>query len=148
MAMMDPGESPKGISTTRLYGSAIAIVSGVYSLLASAGGGMMSGSMMGTTTSLSGWLMLVLGLVVLVHGVVLLTPAAARIGTASGPLMIGYAVLMLANQAVLGVWSGSRMGSGMEMMGDSMVAGMGWDAGMIALAALMLASGLIMTARN
>lgn len=141
MATMDTSDSPEGVSTTRLYGSAIAIVSGVYSLLASTTGGMM-----GTNAGLSGWLMLVLGLVVLVHGVVLLTPAAARLGAASGPLMIGYAVLMLANQAALGVWSGTRMGSGMGMMGDSMSAGMGWDAGMVALAALMLASGLIMTA--
>lgn len=50
---------------------------------------------------LSGWLILGLGLVVLVHGTVLLTDLADRLGTASGPLMIGYAAIVLLNQALL-----------------------------------------------
>lgn len=46
--------------------------------------------------------MVVLGLVVVVHGVILLTPYTGRLGTASGPLMIGYSLLMLLNQALVG----------------------------------------------
>ena len=136
-------------STTRQYGAAIALVSGLYSLISATGGG----GMMGTN---SGWLMLLLGIVVLVHGVVLLTPYANRLGSASGPLMIGYSLLMLLNQALVGTtgsmnWGmgggmGSGMGSGMSGgMGSTMTAGMTWDLGMVALAVLMLVSGVIMT---
>lgn len=129
------------VSNTRLYGASIAFASGLYSLWsASAANEMMT----------SGWLMLVLGVVVLVHGTVLLTEYADRLGTASGPLMIGYAAIMLLNQALLAngmLDDGSGMGTGMDGgMGESaMTAGMGWDAGMVALALLMLVSGLIMT---
>ena len=138
--------------TTRQYGAAIALVSGVYSLLSATGGtGMMSSN--------SGLLMALLGVVVVVHGVVLLTPYASRLGNASGPLMIGYSLVMLLNQALVGVtgsvnWGmGSGMGSGMNGgmsggMGSSMTAGMGWDLGMVALAVLMLISGVIMTNRR
>ena len=136
-------------STARQYGAAIALVSGLYSLVSAAGGG----GMMGTT---GGWFMLLLGVVVVVHGVVLLTPYASRLGAASGPLMIGYALLMLLNQAVVGTtgnmnWGmGSGMGSGMSGgtmggMGSAMTGGMAWDLGMVALAVLMLVSGVIMT---
>jgi hypothetical protein len=96
---------------------------------------------------------------VVVHGVVLLTPYADRLGNASGPLMIGYSLVMLLNQALVGVtgsvnWGmGSGMGSGMNGgmsggMGSSMTAGMGWDLGMVALAVLMLISGVIMANRR
>lgn len=55
----------------RLYGSLIALVSGGYSVYQSMTGPAMTGS---------AWLMLVLGLLVIVHGVVLLTPAVNRLG--------------------------------------------------------------------
>ncbi len=136
--------------TTRQYGAAIALVSGVYSLLSATGGTGMMGSN-------SGLLMALLGVVVVVHGVVLLTPYADRLGNASGPLMIGYSLVMLLNQALVGVtgsvnW-GMGMGSGMEGgmtggMESTMTAGMGWDLGMVALAVLMLISGVIMTNRR
>jgi hypothetical protein len=142
--------------TTRQYGAAIALVSGVYSLLSATGGtGMMESN--------SGLLMMLLGVIVVVHGVVLLTPYADRLGNASGPLMIGYSLVMLLNQALVGVtgsmnWGmGGGMGSGMNGgmgggmsggMGSSMTAGMGWDLGMVALAVLMLFSGIIMPNRR
>lgn len=134
-----------GLSTTRLYGSVIAIVSGAYSLwLATSGADMTN----------SAWLMLALGLVVLLHGVVLVTPLASSLGRASGPLMIAYAVVMLLNQA----WMTTDMGTGgMDGgMDGGMNGGMGGmdpamagpDAGMVAIAILMLASGIIMTVRS
>lgn len=96
----------------------------------------------------SGWLMGLLGVVVIVHGTILLTDLAARLGNASGPLMIGYAVVMLFNQAMLGTGmmdDGSEMGMSGDMGGSAMTTGMSWDAGMVALATLMLVSGVIMT---
>ncbi|WP_235063415.1 hypothetical protein [Candidatus Halobonum tyrrellensis] len=99
--------------------------------------------------------MALLGVVVVAHGVVLLTPYADRLGGASGPLMVGYALLMLLNQALVGAtgstnWGmGGGMGPGMDGgMGSGMTAGMGWDLGMVALAILMLISGIIMTNRQ
>ena len=132
------------VSNTRLYGAAIGVVSGGYSLWSAS-----TATAMGT----SGWLMALLGVVVLVHGVVLLTEYADRLGDASGPLMIGYAVLMLLNQALFGTGITGGMGNGMNggMGGGTMggttggTMGMGWDAGMVALAVLMLLSGVIMT---
>ena len=135
------------ISTMRLYGATIGIVSGLYS-------GYLS--VTGASMSTDAWLMLGLGAVVFVHGVVLLTPLAARLGAASGPLMIVYATLMLFNQLRLsaggtgtggmdggmGGMEGSMNGAGSEM------AAMGGDGGKVAIAALMLASGLIMTLRS
>lgn len=127
------------VSNTRLYGAAIAFASGLYSLWsASSASGMVTSS----------WLMGSLGVIVIVHGAVLLTDYADRLGSASGPLMVVYAVVMLLNQALLGTGmmdDGSRMGTGGGMGGSGMTAGMGWDAGMVALAVLMLISGLIMT---
>lgn len=128
------------VSDTRLYGGAIGIVSGGYSLWSAS---------MATAMGTGGWLMAVLGVVVLVHGALLLTEFADRIGDASGLLMIAYSVLMLLNQALLGseMMDGMGMGgTGMDqrMMDGSTVAGMGWDPGMVALATLMLVSGVIM----
>jgi hypothetical protein len=137
-------------ATTRQYGAAIALVSGIYSLVSATGGTGMMGSN-------SGLLMAILGVIVVVHGVILLTPYATRLGKASGPLMIGYSLVMLLNQALVGVtgsanWGmgmGSGMGSGMDGgMGSTMTVGMGWDLGMVALAVLMLISGVIMTNRS
>lgn len=53
-------------STTRQYGAAVALVSGVYSLFSATGDpGMMDSN--------SGLLMAVLGVIVVVHGAVILT---------------------------------------------------------------------------
>lgn len=155
------GMGRRSIPTASLYGAAIAVVSGGYSILASTGGtGMTTGA----------WIMLLVGVVALVHGIVLLTPVAGRLGTWSGPLMIAYAVVMLVNRAVLPMGSGGMMGSGMGgsagsggMGSGGMGGGMGFGGmmdgylgtmgpaggpGMVALALLMLASGLIMTVRS
>lgn len=103
--------------TTRQYGAAIALVSGLYSLLsATVGSGMMGSN--------SGLLMGLLGVVVVVHGVVLLTPYASRLGNASGPLMIGYSLLMLLNQLLVGVTGSADWEMGMDSgMGSGMNAG-------------------------
>ncbi|MEF8914998.1 hypothetical protein [Natronomonas sp.] len=127
------------VSNTRLYGASIAFVSGLYSLW--------SASMASRMVTRS-WLMGLLGVVVIVHGAALLTDYAEKLGGASGPLMIVYSVLMLLNQALLGTGvmdDGSGMGMSDGMGGSAMTAGMGWDAGMVALAVLMLVSGVIMT---
>lgn len=111
---------------TRLYACAIAIVSGIYSIASASPGG--QGPMpMGDSV------MLVLGVVVLVHGVALLTPLADRFGRASGPLMLVWAAIMVGNQALAATFTSA------PMMGDA-----SWDGGMVAIAVLMLASGLIM----
>lgn len=113
---------------TRQYASAIALVSGIYSVTSGIVGGM---AMM----PLSDSLMLVLGIVVITHGIALLTPLAERLGRASGPLMIVWAAIMLVNQLLAAAaMSGSTMAS--------------WDAGMVALAVLMLASSVIMSRRR
>lgn len=109
---------------TRLYASAIALVSGIYSVGSAIAGAM---GMM----PLSDSVMLLVGVVVIAHGIVLLTPLAERLGRTSGPLMIVWAAIMLANQLLTATTSGSMMVS--------------WDAGMVALAVLMLASGVIMS---
>jgi len=113
-------------SEARLYASAIAVVSGIYSIAAALAGGMPSMPM-------SASIMLVVGIAVLVHGIMLLTPAAERLGRASGPLMVLWAAIMLGNQALA-----ATSASG------SMMTSMSWDGGMVAIAVLMLASGLIM----
>ncbi|WP_336136885.1 hypothetical protein [Natronomonas amylolytica] len=127
------------VSDTRRYGASIAFVSGLYSLWSAS---------MASRMVTSGWLMGLLGVVVIVHGAVLLTPYAERLGSASGPLMVVYSLVMLLNQALLGTGmmdDGSGMGMNGGMGGSAMTAGMGWDAGMVALAVLMLVSGVIMT---
>lgn len=88
--------------------------------------------------------MALVGIVVLLHGAILVTRYADRLESTSGPLMIGYGVIMLLNQALLGtgmIGTGGRTGMGAGQMPGSM----GWDAGMVFLALLMLASGIIMT---
>lgn len=127
------GDPDEKLSTMRLYGSAIAIVSGLYAIyLSTAGAGMAN----------SAWFMLAIGIVVFVHGALLLTPAASTIGAASGPLMITYAALMLINQGWLASMDGAGQG-GMPMDGA-----MSWNVGMVAIALLMLVSGAIMTSRS
>jgi hypothetical protein len=133
-------ESSNGISVMRLYGAAIGIVSGIYS-------GYLS--VTGMSMSTGAWFMLALGAIVLVHGIALLTPVADRLGSASGPLMLVYAALMLLNQ--LRLETGTMLDGGMGGMDGGMntgMAAMGVDPGMVALAVLMLASGLIMTSKT
>jgi hypothetical protein len=144
--MNDQMGEARGVSTMRLYGASVALVSGGYSLYQATTGMAMSG--MGASGS--AWFMAALGVVVLVHGAVLLTPAVAALGRASGPLMVGYAVLMLLNQAWLataggGMAADGTMNGGMQ---SGMDTAMGADAGMVAIAVLMLASGVIMTQRS
>jgi hypothetical protein len=134
------------ISNTRLYGAAIAFASGLYALWSAS---------MATRMTTGGWLMAIVGVVVIVHGAVLLTDYADSLGGASGPLMIVYALVMLLNQFLLGAGvmnggtrSGSPMGMNGGMGGSPMTAGMGWDAGMVVLAGLMLVSGVIMTRKR
>jgi hypothetical protein len=114
------------LSDRRLYGAAIAFASGTYSIVSSLseGSGMMP---------MSDSAMLIIGVVVVAHGLWLLTPAAERHGAVSGPLMIVWAALMLANQAL---WA----------MSDSMMGSP--DGGMVTLAVLMLVSGVLMTYRR
>lgn len=121
----------------RLYASAIAIVSGAYSVYLATTDEAMAAPL----------LMSALGVVVVVHGIGLLTPSASRIASVSGPLMVIYALLMLANQAWMELDGGGGDGDMPGMM-DPPVDAMGWDPGMIALALLMLASGAIMTWRR
>ena len=123
------------LTPTRQYGAAIALASGLYSLFA----------MDGAMASAAGTVMLVVGAVAVVHGIVLLTPVADRLGNASGPLMVGYSLIMLVNQAVAmdSGRSSTDMGMGMDS-GSQIGEMMALDAGMVALAALMLVSGLIM----
>ncbi len=122
------------MSTMRLYGGAVAIVSGGYSLYLSTAVTMMSAP---------AWFMFALGLIVMVHGILLLTPLASRLGAGSGIAMTVYSVLMLLNQG----WM-LTMGTPIGMVGGAMTRSMGWNPGMIAIAALMLASGIIMTVRR
>ncbi|MFW5964378.1 MAG: hypothetical protein ACOCQM_05885 [Natronomonas sp.] len=136
-------EDSESVSTMRLYGATIALVSGLYSG---------SLSVAGMEMTFGARFMLGLGAVVFVHGVVLLTPAADSPGDASGPLMLVYAALMLLNQLRLQFSSGTGimndgMGGGMGG-GMGSAAMMGTDPGMVAIAALMLASGVIMTVRD
>lgn len=137
-----------GLSTTRQYGSAIAIVSGVYAI-GIPGAALLEMSDAGTMDPLGigGWVMLGVGVAALVHGVLLLTPVARGMGAISGPLMLVWSGIMLGNQlltATVPNWgmAGSGMGDGMDV---AMSASMDWDPGMVAIAALMLVSGLIMT---
>lgn len=129
------------VSNTQLYGAAIAFGSGVYSVWSTS-----TMSSMG----ISGWLMLLVGIIVIVHGAVLLTDYADRLSFASGLLMIAYSIVMLFNQVFLGIdmMDGSKgmgMSGGTGMGSSPMTAGIGWDAGMVILAVLMLVSGLIMS---
>lgn len=144
--------SNQSVSTMRLYGGLIGVVSGSYSVYLA-----VTGSAMTTAA----WGMLALGGVVLLHGLVLFTPAAARLGSASGPLMIGYSLLMLGNQALMSTGTGMAMNTddstgmdgmnsmnGMDGSSTAVDAAMSVDAGMVAIALLMLGSGLIMTVRD
>ena len=115
---------------TRLYAAAIAVVSGSYSMVSAFADGM--GSM-----PMSDSIMFLIGVVVTMHGLVLLTPAVVRLGRAGGPLMVLWSAIMLGNQAL------AAMTSSGSMRGAA-----AWDGGMVAIAILMLTSGLIMSRRE
>ncbi|MDQ4035760.1 MAG: hypothetical protein M3153_07500 [Chloroflexota bacterium] len=135
------------ISTTRPYASSIAIVSGAYAV-GSATVAMMRAPAMSelpAALSIGGWVMLAVGMAVLAHGIVLLTPRVNLLERASGPLMVLWAAIMLLNQGLLAAVPGWGMTGALgDTIGSPMTFGMGWDAGMVAIAILMLASGLIM----
>ncbi len=122
------------MSTMKLIGSIIAIVGGGYSIYFSTTSATMNTSM---------WLMLVLGLIVFIHGVLIMTRFASRLGRGNGVAMIIYSVLMLANQ----VWMETRE-TPIGMNGGEMAESTSWDPWMTVIAVLMLASGLIMTVRR
>lgn len=105
-------------STMHLYGGAIGVVSGTYSLVP----GM---NMMNAMPLLSS----LIGLAALAHGILLFTAHADRIDRYNGPLMVAYAAGMLL------VSSTAWMQPMREMTG------------MVPLALLMLVSGLIMMDR-
>lgn len=125
--------------TTRWYGSLIAIVSGVYAIgMATWGAGMGTGD----------WFSLILGVVVLAHGVALVGRLSSGLDAASGVLMIVYAVLMVLAQGWAVTMGGRGMSGGAmggQMMGTMGWSTMAWDPGMTAIAIVMLGSGLIMT---
>lgn len=125
------------VSDTRIYASAIALASGVYSLWSAS---------TASRPSTVAWVMGVLGLIVIVHGATLLTEYADALGSASGPLMVGYALVMLLIQAVsgTGMVAGPGMGMGGRMDGGVGMTAAGWDLAMVLLALLMLTSGLVM----
>lgn len=78
---------------------------------------------------------------------VLLSPAVNRLGTASGPLTIGYAVVLLPDQALMA--TNGAMDDGMDSgMGSGMDGGIGIDSGTVAIAVLILASGVVMALRR
>jgi hypothetical protein len=128
-----------GLPATRLYGSSIAIVSGIYSVAGPLSVQLGARGMMGPALGIGGWVMMAVGVLVLAHGVVLLSPYAARLGRSSGALMVIWAAIMLLNQFLTSVMPGT--------MGPSMTTLMSWDPGMVAIAVLMLISGLIMLQR-
>ncbi|MBS1263530.1 MAG: hypothetical protein MAG715_00713 [Methanonatronarchaeales archaeon] len=107
-------------NSTRLYGGSIAVISGGYSAYLSAGvGGVASTSM------------LLLGIVVLVHGLAVLSGYGGP-GGLSGPLMMLWGVLMLSIQAAA--------------LAMPMSVAMTLAPGMVTMGVLMLVSGYIMTA--
>jgi hypothetical protein len=132
--------------TTLIYAVAIALVSGGYSLLVGLAGIDVSFGMSGPQIEIvtSVWIMLLLGIVVLVHGVALLRLSGGRFGTISGLLMIGYSIVMILNQALVGTGIFDGSGTAASSMGSGTVVGTSWDGGVVALAVLMLISGILM----
>ncbi|MFB6203945.1 MAG: hypothetical protein ABEK01_05635 [Candidatus Nanohaloarchaea archaeon] len=110
------------ISTQRLYGGSIAVISGIYSIYVATFG--VTGSMAVM------WLMFILGLITSVHGALILTGYTGMIDPYSGPLMMAYSVFMAVNQIVSWISRGSI------------------SQGMMALAVMMAFSGAIMTVRE
>lgn len=112
--------SVKESEAAPLYGGAIAVVSGTYSVYQSTMG---MGRAMATATG-----MLAIGVVVLLHGLLLFTDARRRLGDLNGALMVVWGLSMLGLQALN------------YSMNPAML-----DGGMVALASLMVMSGAIMS---
>ena len=139
------------LSATTLYASSIAIVSGIYAVSSPLIAMIRAPAMTDPDApGIGGWIMLGVGIVVLLHGIALLTPVSASLRRTSGPLMVVWAAIMLLNQLLLAAVPGFGMAAAPagEMMGSPMASGTSWDAGMVAIAILMLASGLIMINRG
>jgi hypothetical protein len=135
-------------STTRLYASSIAIVSGLYAIGSSMVAILRAPMIIDASAALGigGWIMLALGIAVLAHGIVLLSPVVGLLERTSGPLMMLWAAIMLLNQGLFAAVPGWGMsGPPGDTMGSPMTSAMGWDVGMVAIAVLMLTSGLIMS---
>lgn len=115
---MDLSKTPSEM----IFGGTLAIVSGVYSFL------------MGSTAMSPSLLPTVLGIIVFVHGTLLLfSPTSiSKFSRESGLLMMLYSIIMLTNQVILQLTS-------------MMTAG--WDLGMLSLAILMLVSGRLMVSK-
>lgn len=132
-------------TASRWYGGLIAVVSGFYAI---------SMGVWGPGMNYADWFMLVLGGIVLGHGVALFGRFSRSLDASSGVFMIIYSVLMLLGQAWAGMVASTRMmdsmGGQMGEMGGQMMgwSTMAWDPGMTALAVVMLGSGIIMTAMN
>ena len=134
------------ISNTRLYGAAIAVVSGIYSIASSATAMFGTQPMNAMDTGMAGmgitgWVMLVVGVIVVIHGVILLTPVAVSLAKWSGWLMLLWATIMLLTQLYLAFTANQGMPAPATVT-------MNWDPGMVAVAVLMLVSGLIMLPRR
>ncbi len=111
-------------SSEMIYGGTLAIVSGIYSFL------------MGYSPTMSTSLFpTVLGVIVFVHGTLLLfsPDSISKFSRESGLIMMLYSILMLTNQVILQLTS--------MMMAE-------WDLGMVSLAILMLVSGRLMVSHE
>jgi hypothetical protein len=124
-------------SNTRLYGAAIGLALGSYSLYASTTGRM----------TLAAWVVALAGGVAVLHGLTLLTSLAGHLGDASGPLMLLYAMVLLGNQIIVWMTTPLLATGRVQDLGPE-PALMGVDEGMVVLTLLMFASGLITTMRG
>lgn len=138
------------ISTIRLYGGAIGVVSGLYAILIPGAELLdMADADSSGALSVGGWAMLAVGVAALIHGILLFTPLVADMSGISGPLMLVWATIMVGNQALVATVADWGMaGSGMGGMDGAMSSSMGWDPGMVAIGILMFISGLIMIGRR
>jgi hypothetical protein len=126
-------------SSTRLYGAAIGLAMGGYSLAAATTGQMTAAA----------WVVALAGAVATLHGLALLTPIAGHLGSASGPLMLLYALVMLGNQVLVWMTTSLLAESAMRVHDIGPEPALtGVDEGLVALTLLMFASGLITTVRG
>lgn len=123
---------PMPESAIKLYAGSIAVVAGGYTVL--------SATRVGADLSTAAWAMILLGAVVLAHGVAMFTQLADRRETAHGPSMVVYAVLLVLSQGWISMGGAGSAGDG----SDGGAAFLGWDPGVVALAVLLLVSGIIM----
>lgn len=126
----DPPTEPRDSSNLRLYASAIAIVSGLHGIYVTTTGVQMTAN---------AWFMLAVGLLVTMHGLILLTPRAPG-PLASGVRMIVYGVIMIADPILVATRQGVPGGP----LSADPIASMGT----IAFGVLLLVSGAIMVVRE